>query len=105
MGEARQVLIVVLIGRGPPPCVLVIRVEVASHHVEGNDRHQAVGQYCPGVAYREIGRTDERIDIFRQLLRHRVEAQQAHGDCCHPFSSVSHSFVLFLFEAKGTCFS
>ena len=62
MGEARQVLVVVLIGRRPPSCVFVILVEVASHHVEGYDRHQSMGQYRSRIAHREVGRADEGID-------------------------------------------
>ena len=67
--KAREELVAVLIGRRPPPGVLIVEVLVGAHHIERHDRHHPVGAYGAGVGRPEIGRPDERVDPIGRLLR------------------------------------
>ena len=81
VGEACEVAVVILVGRRPPACVLVVGVEVGTHHVERAHRHHAVGTHGARVADAEIGRADKGVYFVYGLLRSGGQACQQGEGC------------------------
>ena len=96
--EAREELVVVLVGRGPPPRVLVVEVLRRTHHVERNHRHHPVRGDGSRVRSPEIRRPDKRVDLVSWGLRRSRSAENGCGERCQKKrSSQSHHRIEFFF--------
>ena len=96
--EASEEFVMVLVGRRPPPRVLVVAVRVGAHDVERNNRHHAVRGDGSRVRSPEIGRADEGVDPIDRLLRPDRRAEKSCGERrSKKRSSQSHHRIEFFF--------
>ena len=68
MGKAGEILVVILVRRRPPALILIVHVQVATHHVKGYHTHHAIGAHGTWIAHAVVGGADKGIDVIHGLL-------------------------------------